>query len=362
MGSSQKDESSLNIEKETNPLQSPVIAITMGDPAGIGPEIILKALSNEEVYNLSLPLVIGSPEVLRSEIELMPEKCGNLQINVINDLKQANFKFPIINVLDPSPLTNRIEKGKLSAAGGAAAVSYITCASELGKKGLIEAIVTAPINKQAVHMAGYDFPGHTELLAKLFNSDKYAMVLAHDRLFVIHVTTHIALRDVSKAISIEGVLEKIKIAYSLAKVLNMEYRPIGVAGVNPHAGEGGLFGDEEIKIIKPAIDMAKELGINVTGPWPADSLFPKARNGEFNFIVVMYHDQGHIAFKTLYFDEGVNITVGLPIIRTSVDHGTAFDIAGKGIAKEASMIESIKLAARLAPFWKKIYSYLYEKE
>jgi len=344
------------------PSHPPIIAITMGDPAGIGSEIILKALSHKEIYEVSSPLVIGSPMVLREELKILSQNFSQLEINEIKDQQQARFQFPIINVLDPCPLVNPIVKGELTAAAGAAAVAYVTYASQLVKAGSVEAIVTAPLNKQAMHLAGYTYPGHTELLANLFNRDKYCMVLAHEQLFVLHVTTHIALSEVSKTISLEKVLERIQIAYALARALNMESKPIGVAGLNPHAGEGGIFGDEEIRIITPAIVAAKNLGINVTGPWPADSLFPKAKAGEFNFVVVMYHDQGHIPFKTLYFDEGVNITVGLPVVRTSVDHGTAFDIAGKGIAKENSMIEAIEVAVRLAPFWKEINYYLYHEK
>ncbi|SMB98950.1 4-hydroxythreonine-4-phosphate dehydrogenase [Thermanaeromonas toyohensis ToBE] len=340
----------------------PVLAITMGDPAGIGPEIILKALSHQEIYEIASPLVIGSSITLKEELKTLPQNFGQLEINEIKDLSQARFQFPFVNVLDPSPLINPIVKGRVSAEAGAAAVAYVTYASQLAKAGLIAAIVTAPLNKQAMHLAGYTYPGHTELLAKLFNREKYCMVLAHEGLFVLHVTTHIAVGEVPKALSREKVLERIQIASALARALNMESKPIGVAGLNPHAGEGGLFGDEEIRIIKPAIEAAKTLGINVTGPWPADSLFPKARAGEFNFVVAMYHDQGHVPFKTLYFDEGVNITVGLPVVRTSVDHGTAFDIAGKGIAKEKSLMQAVKVAARLAPSWEEVNRHLYYGE
>jgi len=336
----------------------PIIGITMGDPAGIGPEIILKALNYREIHEISKPVVIGSPRILREEMKTLYSSKVELTIREIESVKEAIFGYPTVNVIDPSPSLERIEKGKLQAIAGAAAVSYIVRASELAKKGEIDAIVTAPINKKAINLAGYNFSGHTELLAELFERERYAMVLACDNLFVTHVTTHIAFKDVPKRISVEGVLEKIKISHALAKALNLTSKPIAVAGLNPHAGEEGLFGDEEIRIIKPAIDLAKEMGINVSGPWPADALFPKAKRGEFNFIVVMYHDQGHIPFKTLYFDEGVNITVGLPVVRTSVDHGTAFDIAGKGIASERSMLESIRLAVRLAPFWKEINDYI----
>jgi len=340
----------------------PVLGITMGDPAGIGPEIILKVHHHPEVYDLCSPLVIGSPEVLREEIKNLSPEVRQLEIRPIRDLREAEFRFPIVNIVDPSPLGGSVAKGRHSAQAGAAAVAYVRLASELAKQGLINGIVTAPLNKKSMHLAGFRYPGHTELLAELFNSQKYCMVLTHRRLFVLHVTTHIPLAAVPKALSREKVLERIQIAAALAKTLKMEDKPIGIAGLNPHAGESGLFGDEEMKIVTPAIEQAKTLGINASGPWPGDALFPKAVAGEFDFVVVMYHDQGHIPFKALYFDEGVNITVGLPVVRGSVDHGTAFDIAGKGIAKEESLLQAIRLTAQLAPRWEEVNQHLHYGE
>lgn len=335
-----------------------VIAVTMGDPAGIGPEIVLKALARPEVHNACRALVIGSPEVLQIETANLPDLGCHLRINAVTAARDAVFEWGTVNVMDPNPIREMIPKGRVSAEAGAAAVAYIRLAVDLAKQGLVSGIVTAPLNKQAMHMSGSHYPGHTELLAELFGISKYCMVLSHGDFNVLHVTTHIPLSRVPNAITVDGVLEKIRIAAALAVCLGKTSKPIGVAALNPHASEDGLFGSEEIEIILPAVKKAQSLGINVIGPLPADVIFPKAAAGEYDFVVAMYHDQGHVPFKTLYFDTGINITVGLPVVRTSVDHGTAFDIAGKGIAREESMVQAITAAARLADGWYELNKHL----
>jgi len=339
-----------------------MIAITMGDPAGIGPEIVIKALCREEVRNACLPLVIGSPEVLKQDMAILPPVYRRAKLNVLQEVRDASCEPGVINVIDPMPLKSEILKGRVSPEAGAAAVAYLTLAIHLAKEGLVSGIVTAPLNKQAMHLGGCLYPGHTELLAELFGVSRYCMVLNHEQLSVLHVTTHIALSKVPSAITVDRVLEKIRIAAALADCLDRTEKPIAVAGLNPHAGEHGLFGTEEVEVIEPAVEKARAQGINVVGPLPADALFPKAAAGEYDFVVAMYHDQGHIPFKTLHFDEGVNITVGLPVVRTSVDHGTAFDIAGKGVAKEKSMLQAILVAARLAGRWDQINQRLNHNE
>lgn len=338
----------------------PALGITMGDPAGIGPEVILKALNHTEVYQACSPVVIGSVDVLEHELETLPAEFRGLQVKTVRSPSPTPVQPGVVFVIDPGLPGHAVVKGKLSAECGAAAVAYVKYAWQLATERLIDGMVTAPLNKAAMHMSGHPYPGHTELLAGLFGVSKYSMVLCCGDFFVLHVTTHVPLSGVSRLITVDNVLEKIRIAAVLALALNLTEKPIAVAALNPHAGEGGIFGREEIDIIQPAVERARQEGINVSGPFPADAVFPKAAAGGYNFVVAMYHDQGHVPFKTLYFDRGVNVTVGLPVVRTSVDHGTAFDIAGKGIAKEDSMLQAILAAARLAPVWDRVYSQLRE--
>jgi len=324
----------------------PVLGITMGDAAGIGPEIILKSLKSKELYQQSAPLVIGDAKILQKNEELINT---GLQIRIIHDIKDAKFQYGVIDCLHLDIIPPLFEIGKVSGEAGDAAFQFLKKSIELAKEQKIDAICTAPLNKEALHKGGHQYPGHTEILAELTNTKRYAMLLSAPNLKVIHVTTHIGIIDAIQQINPDRIYETIKIADSTLKQAGYHSPRIAVCGINPHAGENGLFGygEEEEKII-PAIQMA-EKEINVTGPYPADTLFFRAIRGDFDIVVAMYHDQGHAPIKAVGLDAGVNITAGLPIIRTSVDHGTAFDIAGKGVADESSMLEALKQAIELIP-------------
>lgn len=334
----------------------PVLAITMGDGAGIGPEIVVKALSRPEVRDLCRPLVIGDVMTLYQNLQFV----RNAQRpNIVPVTSATGIDWDdatAIPVLQPGDALNGVKPGELSAAAGHGAVQYVLTATDLARRGEVAGIVTAPLNKEAMRLAGYTYPGHTELLAEQFGVKQYSLALSARSQFIFHVTTHVSLRHALDLITRERVLSQIRLAHLLASALGRGEEVIAVAGLNPHAGEGGLFGGEEIETIMPAVLAAQAKGIPTVGPLPADVLFPRAAQGRYAFVIAMYHDQGHAVFKTLYFDEGVNVTVGLPIIRTSVDHGTAFDIAGQGIASEASLVEAIRLAAQLGPKWGEIHA------
>lgn len=335
----------------------PVIGITMGDAAGIGPEIIVKALAQEEIWKLCKPLIIGDLPIMEENLRFWPSesKVPKPQLNLISSPEEAIWKLGKVNIIQPIPPLKGIKPGKLSEEAGKGAALYVKKAVELAKKGFIEGIATAPLNKEAMNKAGFHYPGHTELLASEFGVERYSLVLTARGMFIFHVTTHVSLRQAIELISVDKVLNQIRLAHHFAKALGQNEEKIAVLALNPHAGEGGLFGREEIEIIEPAVKLAQKEGIDAIGPLPADAALPAATKGKYRFLIAMYHDQGHVFFKSLFFDEGVNITVGLPVIRTSVDHGTAFDIAGLGIANESSMVEAIKLAAKLSSKWKEIY-------
>lgn len=322
------------------------IAVTMGDPAGIGPEIIIKALLADEL-NGAPAVVIGCLATLRRVCQqgLVPE----VDLRPITQVSQARFARGVINVLDePLEQPQELLPGKVQAQAGDLAYRCVKRATDLAMAGEVHAIATAPLNKEALHTAGHMYPGHTELLAKLTNSKDYAMVLYTDKLKVIHVSTHIALRKFLDTLNQTRIETVIGIADKFLRRVGYAAPRIAVAGVNPHAGENGLFGDEEINIVTPAINAAKAQGLTVFGPCPPDTVFLQAWEGQYDMVVAMYHDQGHIPLKLLGFYDGVNITAGLPFIRTSADHGTAFDIAWQGKAKSESMEVSIKLAMQLA--------------
>jgi len=309
----------------------PVIGITMGDPAGIGPEIIVRALQETAVLSICRPVVIGDRGVLEREASRLGLPCGFEIIEV------SRLNLPEIHC------------GKPTVAGGKAMAGCIIEAVAMAKAGKIAAIVTAPINKKALHDAGYKYPGHTEMLAELTGTKDVVMMLAGETLRVVLVTIHCAYSEVPKLLSVEKILKTITITHeSLKKVLSGNNPRLAVAGLNPHAGEGGLFGWEEKNLIAPAVDEACRLGIDAVGPTPPDTLFYYAARGRYDAVVCMYHDQGLIPLKLLHFDTGVNVTLGLPIIRTSVDHGTAYDIAGKGVASQASLVSAIKMAVQMA--------------
>ncbi|AEX24858.1 4-hydroxythreonine-4-phosphate dehydrogenase PdxA [Vibrio natriegens] len=323
-----------------------VIGITMGDPAGIGPEIILKALAEDSLSGTNC-VVIGSVEVL--EEVLKQDLAPSQEINVINKVSEANFSTGVVNVIDiPLEDIGSFKIGTVQAQAGDLAYRCIEVATSLALDGEISAIATAPLNKEALHLAGHNYPGHTELLAKLTDTKDYAMVLYTDTLRVIHVTTHIALLKFLETLNQNRVNTVIKIADEFMKKAGFETPRIAVAGVNPHAGENGLFGTEEIEVLNPCIETMKKEGVDVYGPCPPDTVFLQASQGQYDIVVAMYHDQGHIPLKLMGFYDGVNITAGLPFFRTSADHGTAFDIAWSGKANPESMIKSVELAVKLS--------------
>jgi len=336
----------------------PVIGITMGDPTGIGPEIAAKALSTKEVNELCKPLVVGDKGVMEQVLEIA--RINNLKVNSIREVEQAIFEYGTMNVFDLSNVDlTKLVHGKVSRMGGRAAFEAIQKVIELAMEGKVDATVTGPIHKEALNLAGYHYSGHTEIYAELTGTKNYAMMLIHGDFRVVHVTTHISLRKACDLIKKDRVLNTIKLAYKAMLSLGIKEPRIGVAALNPHAGEGGLFGDEEKEAIRPAVEEAKNEGISVEGPVPPDTVFAKARGGGYDVVVAMYHDQGHIPLKLLGFlwdrkkgewssIRGVNVTLGLPIIRTSVDHGVAFDKAGKGKANPESLIEAIKVAVQMA--------------
>jgi len=324
----------------------PLITITMGDPAGIGPEIILKTLLRDDIYKVCRPIVLGDIDVLR----MVSKKIWSLSFNVIATPSQVTGNPGLVDVISVSNLKrDSFIPGQPTVDGGKAMVDYIVKAVDLDKDDQVSAMVTCPINKELMHRAGYRFDGHTELLAKLTNTKDYVMMLAGNRLRVSLVTIHCALKEVPQRLNKGLILKTIKITYrALEEDFAIKRPHVAVAGLNPHAGEAGLFGLEDKEIIRPAVEEAKDDGLLVDGPFPPDTIFYHAINGKFDAVVAMYHDQGLIPVKLLNFSDSVNITLGLPIIRTSVDHGTAYDIAGKGVADPSSLIAAIKMATRIA--------------
>lgn len=307
----------------------PKIGITLGDAAGVGPEIILKAISEPELQHLCSPVIIGDRLILERARQIL------------------NLPLPT-ELIDLHQFTTLPPLGKISRDCGTAALAYVEKAVELCSSKQITAMVTAPIHKEAIHLARSPYAGHTEMIAQLTNTKEYAMMLVGGGLRVILVTIHMGLAKVSASLTPENILKTIRLAYRATIELGIKKPKIAVAGFNPHSGEQGLFGDEEQTRIEPAIEMANQEQIPVFGPYPPDTIFYRAINGDFDIVVCMYHDQGLIPLKTLAFHSGVNVTIGLPIVRTSVDHGTAYDIAGQGIANPESLIEAIKLAIQLS--------------
>jgi len=337
----------------------PVIAITLGDPAGIGPEIVAKVLADPETYRICNPVVVGDHHAVQMGIDVARK---NLGIHTITSASEAVFKPGVIDLIDLNNVDpDKLVMGKAAAMSGAASAQFVIRAADMALRKEVDAIVTAPLNKEAMHMGGYNYPGHTELLAEKSETKDYAMMLATGNLRVVHATTHIAFRDIPKLLTTERIYTTIQIAQNACLSLGIEKPRIAVAGLNPHSGDGGLFGDEEARIIEPAIKQAKNEGLNVDGPVPPDTVFGKAVGGQYDIVVAMYHDQGHIPVKLLgmKYDEsagawesvsGVNITLGLKFIRTSVDHGTAYGKAGRkeGTANPDSLKEALQYAVRMA--------------
>ncbi|MEH7436108.1 4-hydroxythreonine-4-phosphate dehydrogenase PdxA [Neobacillus drentensis] len=327
----------------------PVIGITMGDAAGIGPEIIVKALAHKEIYQICRPVVIGDAKILE---RVKPIVESSAKINIINDPVEGTYEYGTIDVIDVDIVPVDLPFGEVSSIAGDAAFKFIAKSVELAKEGKIDSICTAPLNKEALHKGGHMYPGHTEILADLTDTEDFSMMLTTPNLKVIHLTTHMGLIDAINSINPGRTYKVVKLAHETLSRAGFDNPRIAVCGINPHAGENGLFGyGEEEEKLQPGIEQAQAEGINVTGPLPADTLFFRAGRGDFDIVVACYHDQGHAPIKVMGIEDGVNITVGLKggIIRTSVDHGTAFDIAGKNIAAEQSMLAAINSAIELAP-------------
>jgi len=333
------------IEIKASPL--PILAITSGDPAGIGPEIILKALKNPAVFEQCRPVVIGDQRILQraaDEIGLAP-----VSFDVVIEPSAGPSQPGQITLIDlGNALPESCPVGQLSAASGKAAVEYVLRACDLAVQNQVDAIVTAPLNKEAINLAGFHYAGHTEILTEYTHAKNVSMLLVGANMRVVHVSTHVSLEEAIRRVTQKRVEEVILLAYAACRALGIAAPRIAVAGLNPHAGENGLFGSQESQEIMPAVLAARARGLQVSDPQPPDTVFLRTVKGEFDIVVAMYHDQGHIPMKLLGFDEGVNVSIGLPIIRTSVDHGTAFDIAGKGLASANSLLAAIRVACQMA--------------
>jgi 4-hydroxythreonine-4-phosphate dehydrogenase len=328
-------------------MNPPIIALTMGDPAGIGPEIIMKALASPEVRAICRPLVIGDAGRLRTAGKIVDSR---LHVESLDDAGRASYGHGNVECIDLDRVPADLPFGRMSALAGEAAFRYVERAVRIVESGAARAICTAPLSKEALHAAGHRYPGHTELLAALTGTPEVSMMLVAPALRVIHVTTHMGLLDAIERIDAPLVERVIVRAHGTLTRAGIAQPRIGVCGINPHAGENGLFGrGEEADKIEPAVRNARARGWDVRGPLPADTLFYLAARGDFDIVVAMYHDQGHGPIKVLGLEAGVNITVGLPMVRTSVDHGTAFDIAGQGVAGERSLVEALRQAVQLAP-------------
>jgi 4-phospho-D-threonate 3-dehydrogenase / 4-phospho-D-erythronate 3-dehydrogenase len=338
----------MNVRKNmTRSKDKPLLGITMGDPAGIGPEVIAKALAEKSLRRLCRPIVIGSFPVMQQTVKRLTLMMDVIRVEGHETVPPRSHQLAVLDPLD-RPL-GRFPRGVAAPQTGAASVLFIKKAVELAQLGCIDGIVTAPINKEAINLAGCHFPGHTELLADLTATPESGMMIVGGPLRIMFVTTHVAIKDLPTLLTQAKIEQAIRLAHLALKDLFGIKKPrVGVAALNPHAGEHGLFGDEESRVILPATRAMQAQGIRASDPLPADTLFGKAARGDYDGVVALYHDQGLIPLKLVAFGTCVNLTVGLPIIRTSVDHGTAFDIVGKGIADPGSLVEAITLAAKLA--------------
>ena len=335
----------------------PKLAITMGDPAGIGPEIVVRALSRPETYEKCRPIVTGDAKIIQKAVEILGL---SLKVRPVAAVSDALFEYGTIDVYDIDCIDlDTFEFGKVASQCGHAAFLFIKKAIDLAMADEVDGTVTAPLNKEALNLAGHHFDGHTEMYATFTHTKKYAMLLADEFLRVIHVSTHVPLRKACDLVKKARIIEVTELIDDACRQFGIAKPRIGIAGLNPHSSDNGLFGDEEALEITPAVEELRQRGFDVVGPVPPDSLFAKAKCGQFDGCVAMYHDQGHIPFKVVGFNwnqetgrmdsvKGVNITLGLPIIRVSVDHGTAFDVAGKGIASDDALVLSIDYATKMA--------------
>ncbi|NMP21376.1 4-hydroxythreonine-4-phosphate dehydrogenase PdxA [Sulfobacillus harzensis] len=331
-------------------MEPTALAITMGDPAGIGPELAIlgvSALRNEDHVALA---VVGDQSRLKLAASIL-QKTGRIErlpdfavVQTRHEIDAVGPNPNVIGVVDLANVPDGLPWGEVSASAGSASYAYVVEAVKLAQSGSVDAICTAPIHKKSWELAHVPFPGHTEALATLSGAGDYAMMLRNQRLRVVHCTTHIAFRDIIQRLTPDRIVRVARLAHQYLGTVGISAPRIALSALNPHAGDDGLFGDEEAQILRPALERLRDEGLPISGPWPADTVFARAQTGEFDVVIALYHDQGHIAIKMLGIDTGVNQTIGLPIIRTSVDHGTAFDIAGKGIAHETSMVYAMRAA------------------
>ncbi|HIA46452.1 MAG TPA: 4-hydroxythreonine-4-phosphate dehydrogenase PdxA [Candidatus Hydrogenedentes bacterium] len=322
----------------------PILGITMGDVNGVGPEVIAKAFSDDRLWEFGTPVVLGCPEAYecaRVETGTGPSPCV---IDSVDSLSDTPTHLSFLNTGVSAP---KRDAGILSADAGRGAMEWLSAAVELAVTGVIDGIVTCPIHKEGIHLAGYTVRGHTDFIAEATNSPDYRMCLFTEEIRIVHLSDHVSLRESLDYVSQSRIMETIRIGHRALVDMNALEKGIAVAGLNPHAGEAGAFGREEIEVIAPAVRQCQEEGILCTGPYSPDTLFKRGLEGEFDMIIAMYHDQGHIPLKLTSMDDGVNVTLGIPIVRTSVDHGTAYDIAGRNLAREHSLCAAFKMAARL---------------
>lgn len=335
-------------------MSQPVLAFTLGDVAGVGPEITAKALLlHPDLREVCVPVVIGDADALRKGAEVAG--LDPAAVRVIEDPSQASNDPATIEVVQFGPSLGDVPHGALDARAGDGAYRFVVAACDLAKEGKVAGIVTPPLNKAAMHLGGHKYPGHTELLAEQFGVEDFSLVLSAGDLYFFHLTTHVSMREAIELITPERTTAVLDLAASFVRALGRPDEAIAVAGLNPHAGEDRLFGTEDADILAPAIEAARARGVNAHGPLPGDAVIPAAVRGKWNIVICCYHDQGHAPFKAVYGNDGVNITVGLPVVRVSVDHGTAFDIAGKGIADEESLVLAARRAAALAPGWDEVW-------
>ncbi|MCB1776167.1 MAG: 4-hydroxythreonine-4-phosphate dehydrogenase PdxA [Candidatus Competibacteraceae bacterium] len=328
----------------------PILGITIGDAAGIGPEITAKTLLNHpELRKQAALVVIGDADAMRQGATIAG--LDPATVRVIDTPAQASNAPDLIEVVQVGPSLAHVPIGKVNADAGDGAYRFVVEACRLAQEGALHGIVTAPLNKEAMHLGGHLYPGHTEVLAEQFGVQNFSLVLSAGDLFFFHLTTHVSLRQAIEGITPTRTENVLNLVAAFSRALGKPQEPIVVVGLNPHAGEHRLFGNEDEDVLAPAVAAAQARGINAVGPLPADAAIPAAVKGKWNMVIVCYHDQGHAPFKAVYGDDGVNITVGLPVVRVSVDHGTAFDIAGKGIAREASLVLAAERAAALSLGW-----------
>lgn len=327
----------------------PLIAVTMGDPAGIGPEIVARTIDDKEIFNIARCIVIGDRKIMEKAIQIVG---ADLKIHVTENPAEGDYSEGVLNLIDLDNINmDQFEYGKVSAMCGQAAYDYIAKSIEITMSGQADAVATTPINKESLHAAEVPFIGHTEIFGALTGTEDPLTMFETNGLRVFFLTRHKSLRDMLDDIKKDRIIDYVQRCTEALRKLGVNEGTMAVAGLNPHSGEHGLFGWEEVNEIAPAVEELKKQGYDVAGPVPADSVFHQAAMGKYNSVLSLYHDQGHIATKTLDFDRTISITNGMPILRTSVDHGTAFDIAGKGIAGAVSMKEAVRLAAKYAPYF-----------